>query len=52
MTYARMNIIPDQFLNEVIINVLYRDPSPVELLSELKEPGLIKNPTQPVSRLY
>lgn len=42
MTYARMNIIPDQFLNEVIINVLYRDPSPVELLSELKEPDLIK----------
>ncbi len=42
MTYARMSIIPDRFLQEVIISVLYRDSSPVELLPKLKEPGLAK----------
>ena len=27
MVYARMGIVPDDFLNEVIINVLHRDPA-------------------------
>ena len=39
MTYARMSIVPDQFLKEVIINVLYRDSSPAESLPELQETG-------------
>ncbi|WP_417386184.1 FAD-binding oxidoreductase [Gimesia sp.] len=37
MTFARMNIMPDQFLNDVIITVFYRDPEPSESLPELTE---------------
>ncbi|MCH9653271.1 MAG: FAD-binding oxidoreductase [Planctomycetes bacterium] len=40
MTFARMNIASDQFLKEVIINVLYRDPTPDESMPDLVEPGL------------
>ena len=40
MTFARMNINSDQFLKEVIINVLYRDPAPDESMPDLAEPGL------------
>ena len=41
MVYARLGIVPDNFLNAVIINVLYRDPSPDGQLPELSEPGMV-----------
>lgn len=40
MVYARMGIVPDNFLEEVIINVLYRDPAPDGAVPELGEPGM------------
>ncbi len=40
MTFARMNIASDQFLQEVVINVLYRDPAPGESMPDLAKPGL------------
>ena len=41
MVYARMGIVPDRFLKEVLINVLSRNPLPVDLLPQLDEPGLV-----------
>jgi FAD/FMN-containing dehydrogenase len=41
MVYARMSIVPDDFLEEVILNVLYRDPSPDGALPELAQPGMV-----------
>jgi len=41
MVYARLGIVPDHFLKAVIINVLYRDPSPDGRLPELSEPGMV-----------
>ncbi len=41
MAYARMGIVPDDFLEEVILNVLYRDPAPDGKLPELSEPGMV-----------
>ena len=41
MVYARLGIVPDQFLKAVIINVLYRDPSPDGRLPKLSEPGMV-----------
>src|SRR5438067_6843543 len=40
MVYARMGIVPDDFLEEVILNVLYRDPAKDGALPELAEPGM------------
>ncbi|WP_417392815.1 FAD-binding oxidoreductase [Gimesia sp.] len=37
MTFARMNITPDQFLRNVIITVFYREPNPSETLPELTD---------------
>lgn len=42
MVYARMGIVPDDFLNEVIVNVLYRDPPADGKLPELTEKGMAK----------
>ena len=41
MVYARMGIVPDEFLEEVILNVLYRDPAPDGTIPELSEPGMV-----------
>ena len=41
MVYARMGIVPKNFLNEVIINVFSKDPAPDHSIPELAEPGLI-----------
>ena len=41
MVYARMGIVPDDFLNEVIINVLYRDPPEDGKLPKLSEKGMV-----------
>jgi FAD/FMN-containing dehydrogenase len=41
MVYARMNIVPDEFLEEVILNVLYRDPDPDGVLPGLSEPDMV-----------
>ncbi len=41
MVYARMSIVPDEFLEEVILNVLYRDPDPVGALPGLSEPDMV-----------
>ncbi|MCA9015744.1 MAG: FAD-binding oxidoreductase [Planctomycetaceae bacterium] len=40
MTFARMNITADHFLQDVIINVFYRDPDPAGALPGLSEPGM------------
>lgn len=40
MTFARMNITPDHFLQDVIINVFYRDPDSSDPLPDLAEPGM------------
>tara|TARA_R110002095_G_scaffold138534_2_gene120395 strand:+ start:55908 stop:57377 length:1470 start_codon:yes stop_codon:yes gene_type:complete len=40
MTFARMNITPDHFLQDVIINVFFRDPTPSGSLPDLAEPGM------------
>jgi FAD/FMN-containing dehydrogenase len=40
MVYARMGIVPERFLDEVIVNVLHRDPAPDGSLPELTDPGL------------
>jgi FAD/FMN-containing dehydrogenase len=40
MVYARMGIVPGDFLNEVIINALYRDPPADGKLPELTEKGM------------
>lgn len=37
MTFARMNITPDQFLDDVIITVFYRDPAPSDSVPELTD---------------
>src|SRR5262249_28066476 len=37
---ARMGIVPDRFLKEVIINILRRDPSPDGKLPELTAAGM------------
>lgn len=42
MIYARMNIVPETFLEEVLINALYRDPDPSGDVPALAEPGLEK----------
>lgn len=41
MVYARMGIVPSEFLEEVIINVLRRDPAADGSLPPLTEPGLV-----------
>jgi FAD/FMN-containing dehydrogenase len=41
MVYARMCITPDRFLDEVILNVLYRDPAVDGRLPALKPPGMV-----------
>jgi FAD/FMN-containing dehydrogenase len=41
MVYARMSIVPDRFLEEVILNVLYRDPAADGALPELAEPEMV-----------
>jgi len=41
MVYARMGIVPETFLEEVILNVLYRDPSADGTIPELVEPGMV-----------
>jgi FAD/FMN-containing dehydrogenase len=41
MVYARMGIVPDDFLNEVILNVFYRDPTADGRIPELTEAGLV-----------
>ncbi|MBI3864807.1 MAG: FAD-binding oxidoreductase [Planctomycetia bacterium] len=41
MVYARMGIVPSEFLEEVILNVLYRDRAPDGEIPELSEPGLV-----------
>ena len=41
MVYARLGIVPDDFLNAVILNVLYRDPASDGSLPELSEPGMV-----------
>ncbi len=38
LAFARMNVTPDQFLQEVIINVLYREPDTNQRIPELSEP--------------
>jgi len=40
MVYARMGIVPDDFLNEVILNVLIRDPAPDGANPDLTEPRM------------
>lgn len=40
MVYARMNIVPDTFLKEVIINALFRDPDGE--IPVLGEPGMVE----------
>jgi FAD/FMN-containing dehydrogenase len=41
LVYARMSVVPDEFLEEVILNVLYRDPAPDGALPELAEPEMV-----------
>jgi FAD/FMN-containing dehydrogenase len=41
MAYARMGIVPDDFLEEVILNVFYRDPAADGKIPELADPGMI-----------
>lgn len=41
MVYARMNVDPDRFLEDVILNVLTEDPNPQAEIPSLKEPGLV-----------
>ena len=41
MVYARMGIVPDNFLKEVILNVLYRDPATDGKIPELSDPGMV-----------
>ena len=41
MAYARIEIVPSAFLDEVIINVFYRDPAPDGKIPDLSEPGLL-----------
>ncbi|MGZ0162974.1 MAG: FAD-binding oxidoreductase [Planctomycetales bacterium] len=41
MVYARMNVDPDHFLAEVILNVLAEDPDPQAEIPSLAEPGLV-----------
>ena len=41
MVYARLGIVPDNFLKPVIINVLYRDPSSDGEVPKLTEPGMV-----------
>lgn len=41
MVYARMNVDPDHFLEEVILNVLAEDPDPQAEIPSLAEPGLV-----------
>lgn len=41
MVYARMSIVPDQFLDEVILNVLYRDPCEDDEIPRLVEPEMV-----------
>ena len=41
MVYARMNVDPDHFLEEVILNVLSEDPDPQAEVPSLAEPGLV-----------
>lgn len=40
LAFARMNVTPDQFLQEVIINVLYRESAADQQIPELSEPEL------------
>lgn len=41
MVYARMGIVPGNFLNEVIINVLHLDPPEDGVLPRLTEKGMV-----------
>ncbi len=41
MVYARMGIVPNDFLEEVILNVFYLDPARDGKIPELSEPGLV-----------
>ena len=40
MVYARIGIVPDQFLQDVIINALYRDPAANGAMPALSEPRM------------
>lgn len=40
MVYARLNVDPDQFLREVILNVFTEDPDLQAAIPDLKDPGL------------
>lgn len=42
MVYARMGIVPDRFLEEVIINVLRVDPAADGTIPRLAEPGMVE----------
>ncbi len=41
MVYARLNVDPDRFLQDVILNVLTADPDPQAEIPSLEEPGLV-----------
>lgn len=41
MVYARLNVDPDRFLQDVILNVLTEDPDPRAEIPSLKERGLV-----------
>lgn len=41
MVYARMSIVPDRFLEEVILNVFSHDPAADGTIPELSEPGFV-----------
>jgi FAD/FMN-containing dehydrogenase len=40
MAYARMGIVPSRFLDQVIINILHRDPAADGTIPPLFEPGM------------
>ena len=41
MVYARLGSVPDRFLEDAILNVLRRDPSPDGKLPKLSEPNMV-----------
>lgn len=41
MVYARLNVDPDRFLQEVILNVFTEDPDPQAAIPDLRDPGLV-----------
>lgn len=40
MVYARLNVDPDRFLQDVILNVFTEDPDPQAAIPDLHDPGL------------